>query len=102
MALEQELRQAALDLAQRKQYRLPEIERELQEIEARKAALLAERVIIREAFQRASDFVGRLGSDYLCPRCWVDHCRRSTLRAIPSNSDADVFRCGACHLELSF
>ena len=34
-----------------------------------------------------------------CPQCWVKGSKVAALHSIPSNTDEDVFRCGACNSE---
>lgn len=78
MALEDQLREVAREIAE------------------------AQRGLTRSAPERLLSYVPRIGPDFQCPRCWIEHERRSVLQAVPTNIDDDVFRCASCQLELVF
>jgi hypothetical protein len=57
----------------------------------------------RFAFERSLNFDVTLGTDYLCPRCWVAQGVRSTLVAVPTERhDEDDFQCSSCGGEFTF
>jgi hypothetical protein len=87
MALEDELRDVAREIADCSQAHLLESEYELAKAE------IGNRLI---------NYLPRVGPDFQCPRCWIQHEKRSALLTVRTDIDDDVFRCGACHLELVF
>jgi hypothetical protein len=61
----------------------------------------------KEPFERAETAQGRLsnyqpvtGTDYQCPRCWIDRATASPLRPVPHTTLEQVFRCGICQHEI--
>ena len=76
------------------------IERELAEIEAQKATLQAQLRTAHLAQSSLRQYVPISGSNYNCPRCWVD---REDLIAVHGTAHGkkatDTFRCPACDLE---
>ena len=89
----------AQDAATDAQSHVSDIERKLAEIEQEKLKLEAQRALARSALQRAANYPVTRGADYLCPLCWVDDSRESTLRPVPSSDRNDIFRCNGCHYE---
>lgn len=87
MALEDELRNVAGEIADRLQVHHSDLDDALTPIEARKRLL---------------NYSPRVGPDFQCPRCWMENEKRSVLRTVVTNIDDDVFRCDVCHLELVF
>jgi hypothetical protein len=87
MALEDELRNVAGEIADRLQARLSELEDEPAQIETRKRLL---------------NYLPRVGPNFQCPRCWIENEKRSALRSVNTNIDDDLFRCDTCHLDLVF
>jgi hypothetical protein len=57
----------------------------------------AERLLTEE---RLSKFPVQLGTDYLCPRCWVEEGGLSPLKKISTQGNQDRFYCGLCQYEL--
>jgi hypothetical protein len=57
--------------------------------------------LIRSTRERVLSYRPRRSPDFQCPRCWIEHERRSVLQPLPTSID-DVFRCEASHLELVF
>ena len=103
MSIGGELKECAHHFAQEAQSRLAQIEREIAEIDERKAQLTAQRDLIRSASERAFDFEPMLGSDFQCPRCWIESETRSFLRPVRSEKPReDIFRCNRCEFEYSF
>lgn len=93
------LLETASEVAEYAQTQISQIDEKLAQIEHQKIELEAERTKIRGALQRAADFPVTRGADYLCPLCWVDEAKESTLRPVPSGNRDDIFRCNSCHYE---
>ena len=81
MALRDQIRQAAQEIAKDMRTRLSDAGHRLLE-------------------ERLLKFPVQRGSDYLCPRCWIEKGGLSPLRRIPSQGDDDFLRCGLCEYEL--
>ena len=90
------------DIAADMQYRRSALKTELLEIEARKREIEADLDATRLALKRARNFIPIIGMNHQCPRCWVRHEDRTTLRPIPSDTKDDLFTCDAprCCLEV--
>jgi hypothetical protein len=76
------------------------IEQEIRDIEEIIAGLVARRDSARLSHQRLLNYTPALGSDYQCPRCWVDHEVRSVLTPVPGTDTEDCFRCGVCGFQI--
>ncbi len=100
MTLTAQLKAAAGEIAERTQQRLSELERQLAEIESRKSQIEAQRETARLAPKRLESFPGKLGEDYLCPRCWIESGLTAPLRPQPSQTSDDMLRCRQCHFEM--
>jgi hypothetical protein len=82
MALRDQIRQAAQEIAKDMRTRLSDAGHRLLE-------------------ERLLKFPVQRGSDYLCPRCWIEKGGLSPLKKIPSSEvDHDLLRCGLCEYEL--
>jgi len=79
MSISSELLQVANEISQNAQLRLAALDQEQAEIDARKADIEAERKNVSLAAQRALDFRPQDGTNFQCPRCWVDYERRARL-----------------------
>ncbi len=97
---EQRIIEIAEEIAEHKEARSSEIEKELREIEAQKAAKEAELNTAKLAFKRSLSFQVRVGADLQCPSCWIDRNRRSVMVNINGTDVEDVFRCRVCRLEI--
>jgi hypothetical protein len=96
MTTERELRQAAREIAAQAQAAVTRLEQETLDLKTRLAEKEAERDAARLAPKRLANYPVRLGTDYQCPRCWIEHEKRSPLRPIPSGDKNDILRCGIC------
>jgi len=96
-----EVRKAAMEIANEMVSRLTDRERELADIEKRKAEIQAECDAIRSAPKRLANFPVKKGIDYLCPRCWVEEGKTIPLSPIPSPTRDDNFRCLLCRFEIT-
>ena len=100
MSIEQELRRFAREIAARAEQQVAHLENEVLELQQRLAEKKAECDAARGAPKRLSNYDVSLGADYQCPRCWIEHERRSPLRPVPSDvGDIDIFRCRICREE---
>jgi hypothetical protein len=102
MSLGEHIRQLAAEIANNAQQRVSELERQLEEVEKRKAQIEAERDTARFSMQRLATFPVKLSGDYLCPRCWIESGARSPLFLVPSEGRNDLMRCRLCHSEIAF
>ena len=100
MAIRDQILQAANEIAGRMQADLFDLDRQLAEAKKHVAKIERECDAARGALERLSNFPIQLGSDYLCPRCWIEEGRRSPLIPVPSNSRENLLRCGWCQFEL--
>ena len=64
--------EAARDLAEMIQQRVTNLEREGQEIEARLRQINQQRKVARGLTERLLNFRPMRGTNYQCPRCWVE------------------------------
>jgi hypothetical protein len=92
--------QAANEIAGRMQADLFDFDRQLSEAKKRVVKIEKECDAARGAPERLSSFPIQLGSDYLCPRCWIEEGRRSPLCSVPTNTGDDLLRCRLCQFEL--
>src|ERR1700675_4038863 len=72
------------------------LQTELREIERRKGEIEAKLHAADFAHKRSLNFRPRIGSDFQCPRCWVQNETRTALRPDDSNTRDDIFRCHIC------
>lgn len=78
------------------QHQATDLQRQIAEIDERKAQLLREREIARRARERFPHYRVQIGVDYQCPYCWVSRGAQGFLQAIESADGSDTFRCGSC------
>jgi hypothetical protein len=58
----------------------------------RKAKMAAQLRSANLSYQRLANFQVKIGADYQCPACWIEHEARSALRPIGSGTDTeDIF-----------
>ena len=100
MTIRDQILQAASEIAGRMQADLFDFDRQLFEAKKHVAKIERECVAARGAPERLSNFPIQLGSDYLCPRCWIEEGRRSPLNSVRSSTGEDLLRCGLCQFEL--
>jgi hypothetical protein len=102
MSIAGEIAQVAAELAQNAQGRVSRLQRELTEVEARKAEIEAQLKTASLLPERVFNFKPRIGADFQCPRCWIEHEKRSALTPMGGGtSSEDFFRCPACGYELA-
>jgi DNA-directed RNA polymerase subunit M/transcription elongation factor TFIIS len=55
-----------------------------------------------QSMNNARAFVAIRGTDFQCPRCWIDQEKRSNLQPTgKGTSNTDFFRCGSCEYEFA-
>ena len=50
---------------------------------------------------RVAKFEAEIEGHLQCPHCWIDNETRSRLNPMPGTAGEDMFRCDACHFEIS-
>jgi hypothetical protein len=98
----EKLLQAANDAADHLISTIPDLDRQMTELNERKKKLEAQRVRAGNAPKGAANYPVNLSGDYLCPICWISNDRMSPLQPIPSKDRNDIFRCNLCHYEDTF
>lgn len=96
------LRQAAKVAASYATSTLPELDRQIAEVEEQKKKIEAKLLAVRDSLKRAENYPVKHGADYLCPLCWVSDGKMSPLRSVHSQDRNDVFQCGKCPYEDAF
>jgi hypothetical protein len=97
MSMERRLRDIVADIATATQRRLFELERQVAELETKKAHVGAHCEGARDALKRLAAFPVMNGSDFICPHCWVRRLAMSPLERVPSDKNHERFRCSLCH-----
>jgi DNA-directed RNA polymerase subunit RPC12/RpoP len=97
---EEEIAQAALDIAQALQNNAARLREEYLVAEAHAASLKAEYDTARAAPKRLANFQVKIRTDYQCPRCWIENERRSALLPVPSDAHDELMKCRTCHYEI--
>lgn len=95
------LAEVAEQLATGAKQRAASLEEEYLALKAQAADKEAERDLARGAEQRSLHFRSALGTDLICPICWIDRANRAPMKPIAGDDRHDVFRCGVCHFEVS-
>ena len=97
MSIGDQLREYAAQIAEQNQERQAGLEREILDLETKAAQKKALVDALRFGPQRLLDFQFKLGADYQCPRCWINHEKRSALTPIGGGTNTeDFFRCHTC------
>ena len=101
MPVDSHILETAAELVGRAQHRAISLRTELEELEKRKAALENELQTAESMAQRLAVFKCHNGSDYQCPRCWLEEESLShlTLKKGGGWRD-DFFLCELCTLEI--
>jgi hypothetical protein len=97
MSLERKLGRIADEIATHAQKRAAYLRGEY--LEAEKLALekKARFESANLAFKRTANFKVKIGTDYQCPRCWVESGKAASLRADPGDTRDDILRCQFGH-----
>ena len=101
MSITDDLKKVAEEIALKARSRVADLEAQELHLMSQIHEVQAVSQKLRGAVQRLAKFQVQTGGQYQCPRCWIDDEVCSNLRPIPSDTKADLFRCGVCHLELS-
>lgn len=96
MTIEEVLREEANRHALRLEVKDRTLQRELTNIEARKAEIQAVRDKIGGASERAVNFRAKLGTNFQCPCCWIENEVGSTIAPIEGDETTDRFLCATC------
>lgn len=102
MDIASSIRHAANEIAQAAQHRAIALKREIVALEEQ----LAEKNAALESSHRAHDrllsFHQTAGSDYQCPRCWIEDDMRAVLRPVQADAgNSDRLACDRCGHELT-
>jgi DNA-directed RNA polymerase subunit M/transcription elongation factor TFIIS len=92
----------AVRLAKYAQNHAAVLQQELVQVEARKRELEARFHTAKFAQERLQQFVPTRGSEFQCPRCWIEHETLSALRPTRRGSgNTDIFECNRCKYEFA-
>ena len=95
-----ELERIAKDRAAGAKHRAAQLKREIADLERTTAEKKTQLEAANLAPDRLANYSARIGIDYRCPLCWMDHGRHATLRPIGGGTDMeDFFRCNSCKQE---
>jgi hypothetical protein len=91
------LMDVATELAAASRARQRQTNDEIEDLEAQLRQLTEQRDGQIDARKRLDAYQPKVGTDYLCPNCWVKDGRRSPLTPIPfERADEDIMRCHTC------
>jgi hypothetical protein len=91
------LLEVATELMAASQARLRQTHDEIEDLEAQLRQLKAQLDGQLDAGKRLNAYQPKVGTDYLCPNCWIKDDQRSTLMPIPFvRADEDILRCYTC------
>lgn len=91
----------ANEIAKQRETNLSRLQKELLEIEAKKLELERSIKSVRLARQRLHDYGAIFGSDFPCPRCWIDYEARNPMSSRPSDTRDDIWQCDHCGLTIT-
>ena len=97
MGIDKELQETANRLARQLNHKIPRLERDMEELEKKKAAIVAE----LESAARGKDLAAQYrvyvnNGDRRCPLCWVTRGTTAILRTIDGDGVVDRFKCEGC------
>jgi hypothetical protein len=102
MRIEATLTDMAIFQTERLEARVPALERERQELLARKAAIERALASAGAARKRLQAFRPKIGAEYMCPSCWMQREQHSTLYLISGGTrNEDHFRCSECREQIT-
>lgn len=96
---EQEIGKIAGQIVAQTQTKVARLKKEILGLKEQLAKKEAQLDSANLAADRLSNFQVKLGGNYQCPRCWIEHGKHSAVRTIPSSSRDDAFRCDDCGFE---
>jgi DNA-directed RNA polymerase subunit M/transcription elongation factor TFIIS len=92
----------AVRLAKNAQAHAAALQEELAELEARKRELEVQLHTAKFAHERLHDFVPICGTDFHCPRCWIEHQTLSVLGLTSRGTgNTQIFECSTCKYEFT-
>lgn len=98
----EQIRNIAAQIRDGLQRRVPKLERDLANMETHKREMEAQLKAADVSVKRFADFPVTLGTDYLCPFCWMHYGKKSVLKPIGGGTDKqDIFRCPGCDAKLT-
>jgi len=101
MSFSDQICEVAVRLAKYAQTHATALQKELV-LEARKRELEAQLHIAKFGFERLQDFVPMRGTDFQCPRCWIEQETISTLQpASRGTGKSHTFGCNTCMFEFA-
>jgi DNA-directed RNA polymerase subunit M/transcription elongation factor TFIIS len=102
MSIADQIYEVAVRLAKYAQSHAAALQKELVELEARKRELEAQLHTAKFTYERLQDFVPPRGSDFQCPRCWIEHETLSVLRPTSRGAgNTHIFECKTCEYEFT-
>jgi hypothetical protein len=101
MSAESELQARATQIVDDAMARARGLEKELLALEARKLVIEEQLRTAQNALQRLDSFRIRIGAEFQCPSCWINHGAWSSLTPLTGTSREDFFRCRVCRFEFS-
>jgi DNA-directed RNA polymerase subunit RPC12/RpoP len=102
MRIEATLTDMAIFQTEQLEVRVAALERERQELLARKAAIESELATAGAARKRLQAFRPKIGAEYKCPSCWMQRDQQSTLYPIGGGTPhEDHFRCSECRAQIT-
>ena len=101
MSVVSQLMKRAAEIVQHLQAGVPSLQRELQQLEARRLDIETKLNASNLSQQRLANFQPEIGGQFQCPVCWVQDETRSALRPVSGTDTEDIFECRKCHFELS-
>jgi hypothetical protein len=96
MSIESVLKTEAEKIAANLKYRDAALEAEQFDLEKKLADIKVKRDAIRGAPERLLKFQFKIGTEYQCPRCLIEHDRSSALITANGTDHEDVWQCRKC------
>jgi hypothetical protein len=96
-----QVKQAAIEIANNLRARELNAQQELLKIEEQKLIQQAVFDAAKLSLERVSGFKADIGGDLQCPHCWVYSGKQIAMTNIPSVTRDDSFRCRDCQFEIS-
>ena len=96
MDASQVLRDEAEILVLRADNRALYLKVQMEQIQAQRDAIEAERREINHAAKRLLSYQPRIGAEYQCPGCWIDRGEQAPLLGVPGTAQHNIMRCDAC------
>lgn len=102
MSIATQISEVAAKLAAHAQGRVSHLQAQKFEIETRLREIEMQLHSANLASDRLANFEAKIGLDYQCPHCWIEHETRSALTPVGrATRTEDFFHCNTCGLDLS-